>query len=173
MNNAGKQPKDIFQQAYQDHSDAIFRYCLFKISDHEKALDLTQDTFMKTWRYMEGGGEIDNIRAFLYRTAGNLIIDEYRRRKYNESLETLSEETGFEPSVDDTERVSEHLDGVRAIELISQIPETYGEVIFMRYVQELSLKEIAEITGDTENAIAVRIHRGIGKLQKIFNHETK
>ncbi len=171
--NPARDPKDIFQKAYQDHSDAIFRYCLFKISDYEKALDLTQDTFMKTWHYMEGGGEIGNIRAFLYKTAGNLVIDEYRRRKQDESLDTLTEETGFEPVVDDTERTMEHLDGLKAVELISKLPESYGEVIFMRYVQELTLHEISEILGETENTIAVRIHRGIGKLQKIFHHEQK
>ncbi len=128
---------------------------------------------MKTWNYMNAGGDIGNIRAFLYKTAGNLVIDEYRRRKNNESLDTLSEEVGFDPSFDDTSRTMERMDGEKAIKLISKIPETYGEVIFMRYVQELTLSEIADITGELENTIAVRIHRGIAKLQKIWNHEQK
>ena len=100
-----------------------------------------------------------------------MIIDEYRKRKPNDSLETLQEE-GFEPSFDDTDRWMNVMDGTEALKLISQIPTPYGEAVFMRYVQELSLGEIADITGETENTIAVRIHRGLNKLRSLFYHET-
>ncbi len=62
----------MFMEAYQSHSDSIFRFILFKIDNRERALDLTQETFMKTWVNLSKSGGIQNIRAFLYKVAGNL-----------------------------------------------------------------------------------------------------
>ena len=168
MKEAEKQ-KEMFLKSYKDHSDAIFRYCLFRVSDREEALDLTQEVFMKVWSYVSKGENILNIKAFLYKTASNLVIDQYRRRKPNHSLEIMYEESGFEPASDDYDRIIDRLDGSKAILLLSKIPESYREVLFMRYVQELSLAEIGDITGEEENTIAVRVHRGIAKLEEIFN----
>ena len=109
------------------------------------------------------------MKNFLYRSLGNLVIDEYRKKKPL-SLDDLHEQ-GFDPGKNDTESMQNQLDGARAIESLKELPEEYREVIFMRFVQELSLKEIAKITGDSENSVAVKIHRGIKKAQKIFNHE--
>lgn len=161
-----------FLKAFDAHADALFRYCLFRIGDRERAVDMTQDIFMKTWNHIyNNGSAIGNMRAFLYASARNLVIDEYRKRKPISSLDALEEDTGYEPSVDEYDSMINRLDGAEAIALLSQIPEPYNEAIFMRYVQELSLGEISDITGESENTIAVRIHRGIGKLQKLFNRE--
>ena len=76
--------------------DAIFRHCYFRVFDRERARDLVQETFLKTWEYLTRGHDIENIRAFLYRVATNLIIDDSRRKK-EISLEQLSE-SGFDPA---------------------------------------------------------------------------
>ena len=171
MQKREEQIKNQFLEAYNAHIDAIFRYCFFRLGDREKALDLSQDTFMKTWSYMRRDATILNIKAFLYKTASNLVIDEYRRRKPNDSLETMHEETGFEPSLDLTSSLIDRIDGAEAINLINKIPEPYSGAVFMRFVEELSLSEIAEITGQTENTVAVQVHRGIAKLKELWNHD--
>jgi len=171
MKDTNAQLKDRFLEAYATHADAIFRYCFFRLGDKEKVTDLVQDIFMKTWEYMRTGQVIGNMRAFLYTTASHIVIDEYRKRKPQESLDTLLVETGFEPSVDDSDRHINELDGAEAMELLHLIPESYSEVIFMRYVEELSLSEISDILGESENTIAVRVHRGIGMLRKLWDHE--
>ncbi len=158
-------------EAYNAHADALFRYCVFKISDREKAQDLLQDTFIRAWQYIRKNGVIDNFKAFLYKVMTNLVIDEYRKRVPPDSLETLREEEGFDPSTDDTGRWFDTIDGVEAVKLLKNIPAPYGEAVFMRYVQELSLSEIALITGERENTIAVHIHRGLEKLKVLFHHE--
>jgi RNA polymerase sigma-70 factor (ECF subfamily) len=168
----GKKEKQLID-AYEAHADALYRYCIFKLNDREKAKDLLQETFVRAWQYIAKDGIIDNAKAFLYKIMTNLVIDEYRRRMPPDSLETLREEEGFDPpSADDTDRWIDVIDGTQAVELIRNIPEPYGAAVFMRYVQELSLREIAEITGERENTIAVHIHRGLTKLRTIFNHET-
>ena len=78
-------------------------------------------------------------------------------------------EKGFEPSEDDSQRLVDMLDGKRAILLISRLPEKYKKIMRMRYVQDLSLYEMALITGQSKKTLAVQVHRGLEKLKKIYN----
>jgi len=75
MVNKGKKEKQ-FIDAYDKYSEAIFRHCYYRVFDRERAKDFVQETFCKTWKYIVDGNDIENIRAFLYKTANNLIIDE-------------------------------------------------------------------------------------------------
>lgn len=160
-------------EAYTAHADQLFRFCFFKLNDQELAKDLLQEAFMKAWRYIAEGHTVNNLKPFLYQIVGNLVIDEYRRRKSNESLEELYEE-GFDVAFDDTGRWMDTIDGRKAVQLLKKIPSPYGEALFMRYVQELSLAEISEISKESENAIAVRIHRGLEKLRSLYyEHQSK
>lgn len=168
-----KDPEQMFLNAYNLHSDEIFRFIFFKLSDREKAKDMTQETFMKTWQYILKGEKIDNMRAFLYRTASNLVIDEYRkteRRGAMQSLDVLSE-LGFEVGFDDTQTWIDKIDGEKVLEIVNDLPDIYSEVIFMKYVEEKSITEISEIISETENTVSVRINRGIKKLRDIINEK--
>src|SRR3990167_9783866 len=69
-----------FLDAYQQYVDAIYRHCYFRVYNKDLAEDLTQETFIKTWKYIAEGKEIKNIKAFLYRVAVNLIIDNSRKK---------------------------------------------------------------------------------------------
>lgn len=161
-----EQHKKYLAQAYEEHSDAIFRYCLFKISDREKALDLVQETYARVWQYLVNGNEIDNMKTFLYTTARNLIIDEYRKKK-TYSLDTLMDQ-GVEPQLDIEEALYTSLDMTRIMEYVRQLPENYSSIIIMRYVNDLSVKEIASIVNESENVVSVRIHRGLSKLRTLI-----
>jgi RNA polymerase sigma-70 factor (ECF subfamily) len=157
-----------FLESYDLYSDAIFRYISFRVSEHDLSIEFVQDVFMKTWKYLSEGKEISNLKSFLYQIAHNIVIDHYRKRKPESSLDILEEDSGFEPGVDETQSMMDKIDGEEALKLLDRLPEIYKEVIFMKYVEELTLSEISEIVGETENTIAVRIHRGIGKLRKLY-----
>ena len=156
-----------FVKAYDELSDAIFRHCYFRIGDRERAKDLMQDTFIKSWQYIVEGATVNNFKSFLYRVANNLIVDEYRKKK-ELSLDRLQEQ-GFDPGFDDRRKNENRIDAQFAISTINQLDEKYREVILMRYIDELSPKEIAEIIGESENNVSVRIHRGINQLKDILN----
>ncbi len=159
--------KDIFMKSYEDHSDAILRYCHFQTSNREVAVDMVQDTFMKTWGYLSDGKDIDNIKAFLYKVAKNLIID-YRRKKKTYSLDAITE-TGVEFSGEDEIEVTElEFDKKFVIGKLDELDEEAREMLTMRYVNELSIKEISEATGMTPNNVSVKIHRSIDKLKKVM-----
>ena len=118
--------------------------------------------------YLVKGGKIETMKAFLYHVLNSLIIDEYRKRK-NSSLDTLIEK-GFEPRILNEKNQINFLDGEKAILLIDSLPEIYKVAIHMRYVQDLSIKEISLATGKSTNTITVQIHRGIAKLKKLYHH---
>ena len=159
-------------KAHQDYEKGLNLHAFFKTHDHQIGEDLVQDTFLKTWSYLAKGGKIDLMKAFLYHILNNLIIDQYRKKKTS-SLDALLEK-GFEPRVEDFVNLFNVLDGKVALLLISQLPKTYRKVVQMRYVEDLSLKEISAITGKSKNTIAVQVHRGIIKLKLLYiSHKTE
>ena len=159
--------QSTFMHAYDTYNDAIFRYCFFETSNREVALDLTQETFTKVWQYLESGKEVEHMKAFLYRVAGNLVID-YRRKKKSGSLDQMMDEQDFDVGEDGREKLMNEFDGKKLMELLNDVGDTYRDVIIMRFVDDLSIKEIAEVTGESENNISVRIHRGTEKLRFLY-----
>lgn len=152
--------------AHDDYEQALIRRALYKTNDTEVSKDLVQTTFLKTLQYLRRGGKIDTMRSFLSHILNALIVDEYRKKK-STSLDALLE-NGFEPGFDDTKRTENILDGEQLIFLVPQLPTKYAQVIQMRYLKGLSLKEIALLTGQSENTVAVQVHRGLVKLRKLY-----
>lgn len=160
--------KEEFLRAYDEHADALFRYALSKISDRETARDILQETFTKTWAYMENGHTVGNLKAFLYKTLNNLVIDTYRRKK-SVSLDAMQED-GFDPPDEVSAKATvEQADGHRAMKKLNALPPAYRDVVILRFVNGLELSEISAITGESENTISVRIHRSIKKLKELYD----
>lgn len=156
--------KNAFLKAYDDHSDALFRYAMFKTSNRELSLDLVQDTFTNVWEYISKGGKIQNLKAFLYKTLGNKIIDSYRK-KQSESLDNLIDE-GYDIGFDDRQKMEDLLMGENVWTKVTQMDKSHIEILTMRYMNDLSIKEIAEVLDQSENNISVRIYRALEKLKE-------
>jgi len=148
-----------FLVLYEGQSDALFRFVFFRVSDHEVAKDIVQDAFLKMWQTLDTGREIDNEKAFLFRIAGNLVIDRYRKAK-EYSLDVLAEQ-GFDAQDDPGIPIETKIDADTAMERLQEIPEKYRDAVWLRMVEEWSVKDIAELSHETENVISVRIHRGL------------
>ncbi len=157
-----------FIALYDEMADQLFRHCFFKVSNRELALDLVQETFARTWEYLAAGKEVNNVKGFLFKVANNLIIDEYRKKKVV-SLETLQEQVGFDAPVQDHKKTIFNVEVDTILQHINKLDDKYKEVIIMRYVNDYSPKEIANILGESENAVSVRINRGIKKVQEMLN----
>ena len=165
-----------FLEAFEAHADALFRHAYFRLSDRERANDLAQDTFLKAWDYVAGGGTIRQYKSFLYRILHNLIIDEYRKKKSG-SLDELLENEAAAPAVEallaegslrETEEAYDEaalLDQIR--ERIPELPDQYRTALTLRFIDGLSTGEIAETIGVSENVVSVRIHRGVAKLRSL------
>ena len=154
--------------AYEANADALFRHCLVRVRDRERAKDIVQEAFSRTWLYLSEGKKIEHYKAFLYRVANNLIVDGARKKKAT-SLDVMMDEDGFE-IVDESVTDPAEKQGIReAMKLLASLDEIYRVVITMRYMDEMSPKEIAHALGVSENVVSVRIHRGIERLQGLFN----
>jgi len=158
-----------FTLAHKDFEEGLNKHAYFKLNNHATGEDLVQDTFIKTWQYLVRGGKIDVMKAFLYHVLNNLIVDEYRKRKVS-SLDVMVEK-GFEPSAGTPARFLDALDGKAALLLIARLPVAYQKIMRMRYVEELTLKEMSLVTGKSQNALAVQAHRGLEKLKALYGSE--
>jgi RNA polymerase sigma-70 factor (ECF subfamily) len=157
----------ILTVAHSDYEKGLNARAFFKVNNHDIGNDLVQDTFVKTWAYLVKGGKIITMKAFLYHILNNLIVDQYRKHKTT-SLDVILEK-GFEPGDDDNfKRLYDILDGEKALLLIARLPKKYQKVMRMRYVQDLTLKEMSLATGQSKNAIAVQAHRGLEILKSLY-----
>jgi RNA polymerase sigma-70 factor, ECF subfamily len=164
-----------FLELYNRESDAIFRFCLLRTSDSEKAVDLTQDTFMRFWDVVNRDDEpITYERAFLFKIARNLIIDWYRKKKSLSLDSILESEDGINDSLlidKDTTNLEMSGEARFVLEKISELEPMYQQVVYMRFVEDMKPKEISEILGESVNVVSVRITRGIEKLREITGYE--
>ncbi len=158
--------EESFLRAYEDYADAVFRHCYFRTFNRERARDIMQDTFAKTWEYLSQGKSVENLRAFLYKVANNIIIDQSRRKQVS-SLDDLMEQ-GFDVPVREHERTIAGIHGRQVLKIVELLDEKYRDVIIMRFVDDLSPQEISQIIGETENVVSVRIHRGIRQVRALL-----
>ena len=159
-----------FLSAYDSYSAVILRHVLFRVSHKEIAEDLTQETFMKAWQYVVAGKEVKNIKAFLYTIANNLIIDYYRQKpRFAVSLEEASQkEMSYEPGQE--KEIEQKISAMAVKKYLSQLEQEQREIIYWRYVDEMSISEISGITSKTPNNVRVSIHRAMKILrEKIKN----
>lgn len=155
-----------YLEAYEKYADAIFRHCFFRLMDRDRARDLTQDVFLRTWEYIGKGTKVENMKAFLYRVANNLIVDSVRK-KTAVSLDFLHEH-GFDPS-----DKSHHATGIRSemhevLRHLESIDVQYRDVVLLRFVDGMGPKEIAEVLEESENTVSVRLNRAIKKIQEVM-----
>ena len=136
----------------------ILRYCQWHAPNPSLAEDAAQETFLKAIRYYDRYVHRGQCRAFLYRIAANTCVDMHRRRE-EQSIEELeevpSEEAGFAQIHDD-------LDFRRQLR---SLPAEQQEVLLLRFGQELSLGEIAAVTGVPLRTVQSRLRAALKKLK--------
>lgn len=159
--------KAYFLQIYDAYANDIYRFCFLKVSSRELAEDLTQEVFTRFWQAVREGTHMRSERALLYTIARNLVIDWYRKKK-EQSLDVLTEQ-GIEFRSEDHQDVEGAAQVQEALSVINQLDDVSKEALLMRYVEGLSPRDIAGITGDTANAVSVRINRALKKVRAIMH----
>jgi RNA polymerase sigma factor (sigma-70 family) len=153
----------IFIETFDQFGDAIFRFCVVKVSDVELAEDMTQEVFTRYWQYVRDEKEITNARAFLYTIAGNLAKDWYKKKK-SVSLEQNIEAGLAVPDRGlNQEVLSEYKAALGAMEAME---DRDRQVLFLRFVEGFEPKQIAEMLDETPNAVSVRLNRAMVKLKE-------
>jgi RNA polymerase sigma-70 factor (ECF subfamily) len=155
-----------FEELYDTHADAVWRHFYYRLGDDERAKELMQEVFLKVWQYIQSGKEVEHEKAFIYRIAKNLFINEIRKSGREISLEVL-EESGFDKP-DESMDTSTYATEKELLDRLTQIKDNYRIVLIMRYVDDLSVKDIAHILGEKETNISMRIKRGIEALKETY-----
>ncbi|MBI5742228.1 MAG: RNA polymerase sigma factor [Candidatus Niyogibacteria bacterium] len=150
---------------YNELVDQIFRFVYLKTSSRETAEDLTSECFMSTVKYLQTN-EVQNLRAFLYKTARNKIIDHYRikgRVIYSDEAVLANEgEIGYEDIVN-------RQDARMVRDTLVNLEDADKEVLTLRYTEDLSVTDIAKIVGKNPVAVRVQIFRALRKMRDILN----
>lgn len=163
----------LFKEIYDKESDAIFRFCLMRVSDRDQALDITQEVFMRLWNNLIEKKKITNYRAFIFTITRNLIIDWYRKKKSVSLDQMIDDEQERFDVVDGsiTNNLELSFEGKNVLEKISELSETYQTSVYLRFVEDMSPKEISAIIGLSENVVSVRINRGIEELRNKMGYK--
>lgn len=157
-----------FGLLYEHYLPKIYRFVLLKVSHREEAEDLTHQVFLKAWENIEQYEfKGYSFGSWLYQIARNVTIDYYRDRTPREvSLEALAIELPSE--TDPLDGVQKKLDWSKLVKALKELKEVEREVLIMRFVDDLSIKDVADAIGKTEGAIKLIQHRAIKSLKKYF-----
>lgn len=167
--------KESFIKAYDDNVKDIHRFVYFKIGKKEDADDLTSMIFLKAWNHIQNNTLEDakTLRALLYKIARNAIIDHYRSsgNKLSASLDDENNPIEIVADGEDQRAKQEKIDQSANLDLIkSKLPllkEEYRELIIMKFINDLSLEEMADITGKSKGNIRVSLHRALKSLREL------
>lgn len=159
-----------FEKIYDKYVDKIYRFVFLKVNSQEVAEDLTSEAFTRGWQvFQDKKCDIENIQAFLYQIARNLIVDHYRERGKAQLVSV-----DFAPPIADSGVDLEEgawlrsdLDQVKTV--LANIKEDYREVIIWYYLDELTVPEIAKMLQKSEEAVRVLIHRALNVLREECN----
>ena len=155
---------DIIGRAQSDDNMPAFSVNLFA---NDSSIKSARTTYNQ---------EIKNIRAFLYKVAVNLIIDNSRKKK----MLSLDEMENSISSKDNGGSVRQYtvegeifnkFDSGEIVKLLDKLTDNYRQVITMRYIDELLPSEIADILDETPNAISVRLNQAMARLRQVIKEK--
>lgn len=169
-----KGENQAFDTLLNRYKNRLYSYIYFIVKSTELAEDIFQETFVKAIMTIKQGRYTENGKfpAWLTRIAHNLIIDNYRQER-NENvisnddseIDLLNNMKLSEGTIE-MEIINEQIhDDVR--HLVKQLPDNQREVIYMRFYQDLSFKEIADITGVSINTALGRMRYAILNLRRM------
>ncbi|GAB6013204.1 RNA polymerase sigma factor [Viscerimonas tarda] len=163
-----------FDCLLERHNSNLFNYIYFIVKNKELTEDIFQETFIKAIVMIQQGRytETGKFRAWITRIAHNLIIDHFRQKKNENTIsndniagDLLNNASFCESTIEDILVQDQIMTDVQ--KLIKQLPENQRKVLEMRYYQDLSFKEISEITGVSINTALGRMRYAILNMRKL------
>lgn len=163
-----------FDVLLERYKDKLYYYIFFIVRSREVAEDIFQETFVKAIVTMQQGRYQPDgkFSAWITRIAHNLVIDQFRQERNENVISNDESEVDLlnSPSLSEgtieAQMVNDQvLCDVRA--LVNELPDCQREVVYMRYYQNLSFKEIADITGVSINTALGRMRYAVLNMRRI------
>jgi len=168
IERAIKGESSAFGSLYDRYQPSIYRFVLIKVSRREDAEDITHQAFLHAWQHISTYTHRGfPFSSWLYRIARNKVIDHYRtrgREPYLEELdaESFVEETNLHVTLDVRMTLA------RVHRALKHLKEEHHDVIVMRFIEDLSVKETAAALGKSEGAVKLIQHRAIKELKRVL-----
>jgi len=164
--------KKEFSKIYDKYINQIYRFVFLKVNSKEIAEDITSETFLKVWESYKNN-KIENVSAFLYQVARNLITDYYRQKSRTQFL-PLDSVSIIDPSNNLKEESQDKSDIEIIKSALSRLEnENYQNIIIWHYLNDLSIKEISKINNQSEGAVRVMLSRALKELKEIIENDNK
>ncbi|MDD2654844.1 MAG: sigma-70 family RNA polymerase sigma factor [Candidatus Omnitrophica bacterium] len=161
-----------FGVLYDHYLSRIYRFIYVKVASREDAEDISHQVFLNAWqnmpRYKSKGFPFS---SWLYEIARNQVIDYYRTRKESVSVDDIDPDSMSEEAHGET--LNTELDLERIMKKLRTMKSEYQDVLILRFVEDMSLKEVASALNKTEGAIKLIQHRAVSTLKEFFGESAK
>ncbi len=155
-----------FGLLYDKYQPRLYRFIYLKVSHREEAEDLTHQVFLNAWQNIQHFHDQGlPISSWLYHIARNKVIDYYRTRKYTANIDEVSEEL-FQDEHDPASQTHKKMLLEQITAVLHELTQDQQDIIIMRFVEELTNKEIARIMDKHIGTVRVLQHRALKHLQK-------
>ena len=158
-----------FSMLYRKYSGKVYGKCISILKNDDEAKDAVQDIFVKIMLNLGNFGEKSQFSTWIYSITYNFCIDNIRKRKKDKTL--FSEDIERAPDVAEDEVPDEYLlemDVKYLKRVLEELPTGDRMIILMKYQDDMSIKEIAEMIDKTESAVKMKIKRAKHKAQELF-----
>ena len=165
-NNRNKAVQERFTQIYNEYKSPIYKLCLVKLKDKDSAEDCMQNTFMVLYKKMLNKEEIENPRAFLYKTSGNFILKCFEEKKKNVN-QTVCISDYENKIVDNQNAIDSDIDYQLLNKRLNSLL-TQEEQLLLRYkyIYDFTIEETAKRLNISAPAAAKRLQRLREKIKK-------
>lgn len=162
MNNRREQNVSGFEVAFQANSAAVFHFLRRLLTNPEDVEDCVQETFLRFWRSNFEFEEPRQIKAFIFKIARNLAIDQLRRRTpIRMGMKSIEEMPPLEAQSRKENRLEQQELADKVREKVNQLPESQKETFVLFRYHGLTYQEIAEIQGVSVKTIDSRLYRAM------------
>ena len=151
--------KRAFDTLVKKYQSPVRRFFLHQtLGDEELSDDLEQETFIKAYTHLASFKNLSNFSTWLFRIAYNIFYDYIRNRKETSGLEDWEVDATYQT---EQRRIGEEMDIYRGLSLLKEAERT---CITLRYMEDLSVDKIADITGMPSGTVKSHLSRGKEKL---------
>jgi RNA polymerase sigma-70 factor (ECF subfamily) len=159
-----------FGELYDTHVDAVYRYVLYRVREPSDAEDLASEVFTRAFanihRYRWQG---KSFLAWLYTIARNAVTDRRRRERPTVDLDDAYGVAEEGPTAHDRAVRGEQVDALRGA--VKHLTTEQQEVLVLRFVENMSSRQVAKVLGKNEGAIRALQFRALGRLRKLLTSE--
>ncbi len=160
---------EAFALLYSEYYVPVYRYIFIRVKKKELAEDLTQDVFLKIYRSIETlSPQAASPLGYFYTIARNTLIDHWRKKTVVTESGDEYMDTVPDPSPNALEMAKLKEESSILHECLQKLTDEQREVVTLRYINDLSNREIAEIVGKNEAAVRQLQVRGLRSLSKVF-----